>query len=116
MRGALGRSAEPRCSAQRANPPYIDLMPHNNGPGFRPIGGFAEAPSGFRHMTGAELTAFVPHRPQRPEKSEGGKRFKLVSEYQPAGDQPTAIEELVAGLLGEGASTEPERDQVLLGV
>jgi len=103
-------------------------MPHNNGPGFRPIGGFAEAPSGFRHMTGAELTAFVPHRPERPEKSEGGKRFKLVSEYQPAGDQPTAIEELAAGLLGQGASTEPgrlrakgatasqERDQVLLGV
>ena len=91
-------------------------MPHNNGPGFRPVGGFAEAPSGFRHMTGAELTAFVPHRPERPEKSEGGKRFKLVSEYQPAGDQPTAIEELAAGLLGEGAATEPERDQVLLGV
>src|SRR6185503_18451318 len=91
-------------------------MPHNNGPGFRPVGGFAEAPPGFRHMTGAELTAFVPHRPERPEKSEGGKRFKLVSDYQPAGDQPTAIEELVAGLRGEGASTTPERDQVLLGV
>src|SRR5262249_11569461 len=85
-------------------------MPHNNGPGFRPIGGFAEASPGFRHMTGAELTAFVPHRPERPEKSEGGKRFKLESDYQPAGDQPTAIEELVAGLNAQ------ERDQVLLGV
>ena len=42
-------------------------------------------------MTGAELTGFVPHRPVRPEKSEGGIRFKLVSEYQPAGDQRTAI-------------------------
>jgi excinuclease ABC subunit B len=67
-------------------------------------------------MTGAEMTAFVPHRPERPEKSEGGRRFKLVSEYQPAGDQPQAIEELVAGLRGEGASAAPERDQVLLGV
>jgi excinuclease ABC subunit B len=91
-------------------------MPHNNGPGFRPVGGFAEASPGFARMTGAELTAFVPHRPERPQKSEGGRRFKLVSEYQPSGDQPQAIEELVAGLRGEGASTAPERDQVLLGV
>ena len=91
-------------------------MPHNNGPGFRPVGGFAEASPGFARMTGAEMTAFVPHRPQRPEKSEGGRRFELVSDYEPAGDQPTAIEELVAGLRGEGASTTPERDQVLLGV
>jgi len=53
---------------------------------------------------------FVPHRPSRPEKSEGGKAFKLVSEYTPSGDQPTAIRELTeAALAGE-------RDQVLLGV
>jgi len=53
---------------------------------------------------------FVPHRPQRPEKSEGGRAFKLVSDYSPAGDQPTAIKELTeAALAGE-------RDQVLLGV
>ncbi|HJS30906.1 MAG TPA: DEAD/DEAH box helicase family protein, partial [Alphaproteobacteria bacterium] len=38
------------------------------------------------------------------------KPFKLVSEFQPAGDQPQAIAELVAGFDG-GA-----RDQVLLGV
>src|SRR5499427_8763412 len=85
-------------------------MPHNNGPGFRPVGGFAEASPGFAHMTGAEMTAFVPHRPERPEKSEGGIRFKLVSEYQPAGDQPQAIKELVE------AANANERDQVLLGV
>src|SRR5882672_8472651 len=91
-------------------------MAHNNGPAFRPAGGFAEASAQFRHLTGAELTAFVPHRPARPEKSEGGKRFKLVSEYQPAGDQPEAIRELVGGLLGEDAAAVPERDQVLLGV
>src|SRR6201996_9705377 len=53
---------------------------------------------------------FVPHRPARPEKSEGGKKFKLVSEYKPAGDQPTAIKELVNGV------NALERDQVLLGV
>ena len=96
-------------------------MPHNNGPGFRPVPGFAEAPAGFRGMTGAEITAFVPHRPQRPEKTEGGKRFKLVSDYKPAGDQPQAIAELVEGLGGAAGDvrmlgTIGERDQVLLGV
>src|SRR5579864_329808 len=60
--------------------------------------------------SGAELAGFVPHRPARPEKSEGGIRFKLVSDYEPAGDQPTAIRELVA------AAQANERDQVLLGV
>ncbi len=53
---------------------------------------------------------FVPHKPQRPEKSMPGKRFELVSEYQPAGDQPTAIAELVQ------AAKEDEKTQVLLGV
>ena len=53
---------------------------------------------------------FVPHRPQRPAKVEGGRPFKLVSDYQPAGDQPTAIAELVA------AAKAGEKDQVLLGV
>jgi len=54
--------------------------------------------------------SFTPHRPARPPKVEGGKPFKLVSDYQPAGDQPTAIKELV-----ETALTG-EKDQVLLGV
>ena len=96
-------------------------MPHNNGPGFRPVSGFAEAPASFRGMTGAEMTAFVPHRPERPEKTEGGKRFRLVSDYQPAGDQPQAIAELVEGLGGASGDVRMlgmigERDQVLLGV
>lgn len=54
--------------------------------------------------------SFVPHRPNRPEKSEGGRAFKLVSDYTPSGDQPTAIRELVE------AAKAGERDQVLLGV
>ncbi|HEX2811859.1 MAG TPA: excinuclease ABC subunit UvrB [Sphingopyxis sp.] len=54
--------------------------------------------------------AYVPHRPARPDKVEGGKRFELVSDYQPAGDQPAAIRELVDTALAG------ERDQVLLGV
>jgi excinuclease ABC subunit B len=89
-------------------------MAHNNGDVGRPIGGFAEPSPAFRHMTGAEMTGFVPHRPVRPEKSEGGRKFKLVSEYQPAGDQPTAIADLVAGI--GPTPNAGERDQVLLGV
>ncbi len=54
--------------------------------------------------------SFVPHRPNRPTKVEGGKRFILSSEYQPSGDQPTAIAELTEAARGG------ERDQVLLGV
>jgi excinuclease ABC subunit B len=54
--------------------------------------------------------AFVPHRPARPDKAEGGKPFVLKSDYQPAGDQPTAIREMVE------AARAGEKDQVLLGV
>ncbi|MCF6333616.1 MAG: excinuclease ABC subunit UvrB [Draconibacterium sp.] len=39
-----------------------------------------------------------------------GKKFKIVSDYKPTGDQPEAIEQLVAGLENE------ERFQTLLGV
>jgi excinuclease ABC subunit B len=53
---------------------------------------------------------WTPHRPQRPEKAEGGKRFKLASDYEPAGDQPTAIAELSEGI------ERGDQDQVLLGV
>ncbi|MDR3528628.1 MAG: excinuclease ABC subunit UvrB [Rhizomicrobium sp.] len=74
-----------------------------------PRGG-VEVARGFGEMTGAEIAGFVPHRPARPEKSEGGKRFILESEYEPAGDQPTAIADLVQGVNAN------DRDQVLLGV
>ncbi|MHB2167730.1 excinuclease ABC subunit UvrB [Alsobacter sp. R-9] len=57
-----------------------------------------------------ERSVWAPHRPPRPEKSEGGIAFKLVSEFEPRGDQPQAIAELVDGV------DRHERDQVLLGV
>jgi excinuclease ABC subunit B len=53
---------------------------------------------------------FVPHRPQRPEKAEGGKTFRIVSDYSPSGDQPGAITELTQ------AARDGEQTQVLLGV
>ena len=42
-------------------------------------------------------------------KLEGGKAFEMVSEFKPAGDQPTAIAELSQAVL------DGDRDQVLLG-
>ena len=56
-------------------------------------------------METAEI--FTP--PKRPPVT-GGKPFKLVSGFEPAGDQPEAIAELTEGL------KNGERDQVLLGV
>ncbi|MFZ1682329.1 MAG: excinuclease ABC subunit UvrB [Rhizobiaceae bacterium] len=59
------------------------------------------------HKNGA---AWTPHRPARPEKSEGGVPFRMVTPFQPSGDQPTAIRDLSEGL------NTGERNQVLLGV
>ena len=43
-------------------------------------------------------------------RSTNPATFELVSEFQPSGDQPTAIAELIEGI------KDGERDQVLLGV
>ena len=43
------------------------------------------------------------------DKLEGGKAFAMQTEFEAAGDQPTAIAELTAGVNGG------DRDQVLLG-
>ena len=56
------------------------------------------------------MPMFMPHRPPRPEKSEGGISFDLLADYEPRGDQPQAIAELVDGV------NQVERNQVLLGV
>ncbi|NOT69882.1 MAG: excinuclease ABC subunit UvrB [Hyphomicrobium sp.] len=61
-------------------------------------------------IVSGNLPMFMPHRPERPEKSQGGVPFKIVSEYSPKGDQPQAIKELVEGV------NKHERSQVLLGV
>ncbi|HSG96358.1 MAG TPA: excinuclease ABC subunit UvrB, partial [Afifellaceae bacterium] len=54
---------------------------------------------------------WAPHRPERPDKSEGGVALTMVSDFAPAGDQKQAIAELVAGVRESGEAT-----QVLLGV
>ena len=53
---------------------------------------------------------WTPHRPPRPEKSEGGKKLVIASDFEPKGDQPEAIKELVEGV------KRTDRTQVLLGV
>jgi excinuclease ABC subunit B len=92
-------------------------------------GGFAEAPqAGYEASTAVALSMaslerlltegrpefaekpWTPHRPPRPEKWEGGIVLDIKSEFEPRGDQPTAIAELSDGI------KRFERDQVLLGV
>ena len=53
---------------------------------------------------------WIPHRPPRPEKSEGGRALVIRSDFEPKGDQPQAIEQLVEGV------RRHDRNQVLLGV
>jgi excinuclease ABC subunit B len=53
---------------------------------------------------------WTPHRPARPEKSEGGQPLVVKSDFTPKGDQPQAIADLVEGV------SRHDRTQVLLGV
>ncbi|WP_282568905.1 excinuclease ABC subunit UvrB [Aliiroseovarius sp. S2029] len=59
-------------------------------------------------MTHSPLTNPTLAPTARP-KLEGGKRFVMSTPFKPAGDQPTAIAELVSGI------NSGEREQVLLG-
>jgi excinuclease ABC subunit B len=63
----------------------------------------------FREQDGANKI-WVPHRPPRPEKSEGGRPLVIKSDFDPKGDQPQAIADLVEGV------RRNDRSQVLLGV
>ncbi len=102
---AKASAAQSAFDAARAKAPLPAMA---DTPGLAPSEGIGQLP--LHGASGADIAGFVPHRPARPQKSEGGKRFKLVSEYEPAGDQPQAIAELVKG------ARALERDQVLLGV
>ncbi|WP_409514791.1 excinuclease ABC subunit UvrB, partial [Brevundimonas sp.] len=91
-----------------------------------PNPGLSEAPVAFDHgrapmfapVNGPRLTPeeapaapadWVPHRPDRPTNKKRVP-FRLETRYQPAGDQPSAITELVT------QADEGDREQVLLGV
>ncbi|MCP4185538.1 MAG: excinuclease ABC subunit UvrB [Hyphomicrobiales bacterium] len=66
---------------------------------------------------------WIPHRPARPEKSEGGISIAVESPFEPKGDQPTAIRDLLEGLgvtsqniVTSVEDEDGEQTQVLLGV
>ncbi len=63
-----------------------------------------------RRVADPDAPLLIPPRPQRPLQSLPSPPFRLESDLKPAGDQPQAIADLVAGLQ-RGA-----RDQTLLGV
>src|SRR5262245_42131117 len=110
----------PKTFGSRAEPRAVTGEERGTPTGELPFGtdrrppGFGEAPQPLMQqhplVTGASTSGFVPHRPPRPEKSEGGHALDLQSELEPKGDQPGAIAELVAQVNAH------ERDQVLLGV
>jgi excinuclease ABC subunit B len=105
MSGSKGQiAAKPLSAAALAEQPLIPYLP----PMPNPPAGVADVSRAFVRDDMPSL--WTPHRPARPQKSEGGGRFKLVSDYSAAGDQPEAIAELTAGIMAR------EHDQVLLGV
>ncbi len=56
------------------------------------------------------ITDIQSKNPKISGKLEGGKKFKIKSDFKPAGDQPDAIKKLVSG------ANKEEFNQVLLGV
>ena len=56
------------------------------------------------------ITDIQSKNPEISGKLEGGKKFKLVTNFKPAGDQPEAIKKLVNN------ANKGEFNQVLLGV
>ncbi len=56
------------------------------------------------------ITHIQSKNPKISGKLEGGKKFKIKSDFKPAGDQPDAIKKLVNG------ANKEEFNQVLLGV
>ncbi len=76
----------------------------------KPSAKVPKAPARTRGQTNRDLVGTVTFEPKRQPAKPVTKRLTVVSEYEPAGDQPTAIRDLWAGI------NAPERDQVLLGV
>jgi excinuclease ABC subunit B len=101
----FGSRAEPRAVTGEAAslPLVLDRTP-----------GFGETPQPLIQdhplVKGVDAPMFMPHRPPRPDKTEGGVPLIIKSELEPKGDQPSAIAELTQGVKAV------ERDQVLLGV
>src|SRR6187401_1555500 len=107
----FGSRAEPRAvTGEAAGLPQAGLP---LGADRRPPG-FGDAPQPLMQehplVSGTGAPSFVPHRPPRPEKTESGVKLRIQTDLEPKGDQPQAIEELVAQVNAH------EHNQVLLGV
>src|SRR5476649_2222871 len=107
---------EPPPAPQKEDPKYrlprADLPQPGSGLSSMGVAATAQALENLLREGRKEFatTPWMPHRPPRPEKSEGGKRLVVQSEFEPKGDQPEAIRELVEGV------KRNDRTQVLLGV
>jgi excinuclease ABC subunit B len=111
--GASGKGESGSLSKYRL--PRADLPTQGAPGGVSGFGGIASQESLERLLREgrpefAEQGVWTPHRPPRPEKSEGGIRLTIASDFEPKGDQPQAIAELVEGV------QRHDRTQVLLGV
>ncbi len=99
----------PAGAGRRPKPPPA----HKRGQGLAegPAAEFVAKKQAAVALAEAMPAAWTPHRPERTwTKFDGGRKFEVVSDYAPAGDQPQAISDLVAGV------QDNEMDQVLLGV
>jgi excinuclease ABC subunit B len=103
----IARGGDPKYRLPRA-----DLPQPGSGLSSMGVAATAQALENLLREGRPEFAAqpWMPHRPPRPEKSEGGKRFVIASDFEPKGDQPEAIRELVEGV------QRKDRTQVLLGV
>ena len=56
------------------------------------------------------ITEIQNKTPEISPKLEGGKKFEIITDFKPAGDQPEAIKQLING------ANKEQLSQVLLGV
>lgn len=111
--GALTRDDLLKAAPRRVREGNVAAMPDDDDPAATP--GAQATRTALEQLLASgdprlDAKPWTPHRPPRPEKSEGGVPFRLASDFAPAGDQPQAIAALTAGVDAR------ERDQVLLGV
>lgn len=114
--GSLGGSTDPKTRAAGGLNPVAGMSVTMEEAEAMPLGGVTATVKALEEMIQKGRDIFrdgqpwVPHRPERPPKSEGGIPFRLSSAYEPKGDQPTAIADLLSGI------QQDDKTQVLLGV
>ena len=114
--GSLGGSTDPKTRAAGGLNPVSGMQVSMEEAEAMPLGGVTATVKALEEMIQKGRDIFrdgqpwVPHRPERPPKSEGGIPFRLSSAYEPKGDQPTAIADLLGGI------EQDDKTQVLLGV